>query len=93
MSFKLYKSYSFKDKDPIIDRMRTIVQNSGESYGSISNMSGVSSTCINNWFNGPTKRPQHASLMAVARALGYELVLRKTNSKTPVLRLEARKRA
>lgn len=74
---KIYKSYRFIDKDPIIDRMRTIVQDSGETYTEISNLSGVSAHTLTNWFHGDTKRPQFASLMAVARVLGYELTVVK----------------
>jgi hypothetical protein len=35
-----YKSYSFVDKDPIIDEVRTIVQASGVSYRQIEEESG-----------------------------------------------------
>lgn len=81
---KLYKSYMFKDKDPIIDKMRTIVQDSGETYTEISNLSGVSANTLTNWFHGETRRPQFASLMAVARALGYDLEVVKRREKNVV---------
>jgi transcriptional regulator with XRE-family HTH domain len=68
-----YKSYSFTDKDPIIDEIRTVVQDSGVSYRQIEEESGVTSWTLRSWFDGKTRRPQAATLNAVARALGYKL--------------------
>jgi DNA-binding phage protein len=70
-SLKLYKSYNFVDKDPVIDRMRTILKKEGQSYKEIHENSGVSVTTMYNWFDGKTRRPQYATVMAVVRALGY----------------------
>ena len=67
-----YATCSFIDKDPIVDTMRTIVEREGESYRSIHEMSGISISTLNNWFYGDTKRPQFATVMAVARSLGYD---------------------
>lgn len=78
---KPYKSYVFKDKDPIIDLTKTIVQDSEMSYQEISEKSGVSVGAINGWFNGATQRPQHATINAVGRACGYELVWTKVRAK------------
>lgn len=66
----LYKSYNFVDKDPVIDRMRGMVN--GHKYSEVSAKSGVSATTLYNWFEGNTKRPQYATVIAVARALGYK---------------------
>jgi transcriptional regulator with XRE-family HTH domain len=68
-----YKSYSFQDKDPIIDEIRTVVQLSGFSYKKIEEASGVTSKTLHDWFDGETRKPQAATLNAVARALGYKL--------------------
>jgi transcriptional regulator with XRE-family HTH domain len=68
-----YKSYNFTDKDPIIDELRTVIQDSGATYKQIHEDSGVSTATLTNWFAGETRRPQAASLNAVARALGYKL--------------------
>jgi hypothetical protein len=68
-----YKSYSFIDKDPIIDEIRTLYQDSGVNYGWLHEHAGVSPGTLVNWFDGQTKRPQAATLNAVARALGYKL--------------------
>ena len=72
-SLGLYKSYNFVDKDPVIDKMRTMVKREGLKYGEISNLSGVSATTMHNWFEGKTKRPQYATVMAVVIALGYRV--------------------
>lgn len=71
----VYRSYSFVDKDPVIDSLRTIVQREGfmkrGGLGRLATLSGVSQTAMDNWFNGPTRRPQNASIEAVSRAMGY----------------------
>lgn len=76
-TIQLYKSYSFKDKDPVIDELRTLVKDSGASYKDIHEESGVSATTLSNWFQGETRRPQYATIMAVARSLGYDYKLVK----------------
>jgi len=76
-SLKLYTSYNFVDKDPIIDKMRTMVKREGLKYGEISGLSGVSSSTMHNWFEGKTKRPQYATVMAVVHALGYRATFTK----------------
>lgn len=87
MSFKLYKSYSFKDKDPIIDRVRTIYDDGDNTYAKVSEASGVSPTTLFNWFEGPTRRPQYATIAAVVSALGYQMIIsRKIGGKVVQLR-------
>lgn len=68
-----YKSYVFTDKDPMIDTVRTVIQDSGETLKKISEDSGVNSNTIAKWLYGETKQPRAASLNAVLRALGYKL--------------------
>ena len=77
-----YKSYSFIDKDPIIDEIRTIYAASGTNYRWIADESGVSISTLVNWFGGKTKRPQAASINAVLRSLGYQLSI--TELRKPV---------
>jgi hypothetical protein len=74
----VYKSYNFVDKDPIIDEIRTIIEQESATYEYIHLMSGVSTGTLTNWFSGPTKRPQAASINAVLRALGYKLTITRT---------------
>ena len=75
--FKIYKSYAFTEKDPIIDRMRTLIQDQGLGYEFISAGSDVSRNTLRAWFDGKTRRPQYATVAAVLAVLGYELVTRK----------------
>jgi|ERR1700733_1427484 hypothetical protein len=70
-----YKSYNFIDKDPIIDEIRTIVQQHGASYRDIHDNSGVSATTLTSWFSGPTRKPQAATINAVVRSMGWKLGL------------------
>ena len=72
---KPYRSYVFRNKDPAIDKIRTVVEDSGKGYLAISESSGVSTTTLYNWFHGKTRRPQFASMNAVALALGHEFRL------------------
>jgi transcriptional regulator with XRE-family HTH domain len=72
-----YKSYSFLDKDPMIDQVRTIIMDSHDTYKTIAGASGVAENTIKNWLDGATKKPQAATFNAVLRALGYKLTIRK----------------
>lgn len=75
---KIYKSYLFRNKDPIIDQLRTAIADAGASYAEIERHSGVTYATMRNWFHGETKKPQFATCKAVARAIGYEIQLVKT---------------
>ena len=75
--FVCNKSYMFKNKDPVLDIIRTAVQDSGSSYQEIRDKSGVSTATLGHWFKGKTRRPQFATVNAVARALGQEFRLTK----------------
>ncbi|MFL5655950.1 MAG: hypothetical protein ACJ8CB_17455 [Ktedonobacteraceae bacterium] len=76
-ALRLYTSYNFVDKDPVIDRVRTIVKREGATYKSIHSESNVSVSTLRNWFDGNTRRPQYATVMAVVRSLGYRQVFTK----------------
>jgi DNA-binding phage protein len=71
-----YKSYSFLDKDPEIDRLRGEIARQKIAYAILVDESGVSLATLVGWFNGKTRRPQHATVMAVWAALGYSLAPR-----------------
>lgn len=80
-----YRTYNFIDKDPMIDQLRTACQEAFPSpqagmtisYSHVAAESGVSDTCLRGWFEGETRRPQFATLCAVARACGGDLVFVK----------------
>ncbi len=71
-TLRLYKSYRFSRKDPIIAKVKAVVDEEGETQAFIHRESGVATTTIHNWFKGPTRCPQFASLNAVLRTLGKE---------------------
>jgi transcriptional regulator with XRE-family HTH domain len=73
----VYKTYNFKDKDPVIDELRTMVKAQKISHRIIHEASGVSVSTLNNWFHGATRRPQSATVEAVGRALGFKRVWTK----------------
>jgi predicted transcriptional regulator len=60
------------DKDPIIDEIRTVYENSGVNYKWLHENSDVSTATLSAWFNGKTRKPQSATIEAVLRALGYK---------------------
>jgi len=70
-----YPKYRFNkgDKDPIIDRMRTMLEDEGIKISEAAKLSGLSETTIRNWIDGDTLRPQFASVMALTRGCGYDL--------------------
>jgi hypothetical protein len=78
---RLYQSYMFRDKDPAIDEIRTVMQRhfgknnlSNEEYAEVEEQGGPTKGCVKAWFEGKTKRPQNATLEAAGRALGFERV-------------------
>ena len=91
-----YANYRFRDKDPVIDELRTLIQDAAELKGvsfwnlceGIAHQIGMSPGTLWNWFSGPTCYPRHAGVKAVARALGRELALIGTNV-TPIKRRAA----
>ena len=71
MRVGFYRNYNFIDKDPIIDALRTVVQDENLSDYAAEQISGVSATTFKNWFRGPTRRPNNATATQVAAAFGY----------------------
>lgn len=68
MKIKLYNTYLVRDKDPVIDYLRNAKV--GIKTSKLARDSGVSATTIANWFGGKTRKPQFATVVAVARAMG-----------------------
>lgn len=77
----MLKTYRFTDKDPIIDVLRTAIQD----YAAIENIkfstalsqvaegTGISLGTLYNWFSGPTRYPQYRSIAAVVIFLRLRL--------------------
>ena len=79
-----YTSYSFIDKDPIIDYVRTVVTDSGKYVGDIAKESGVAEATIRGWLYGDTKRPQAATINAVLMACGHKLIVADSKQKSEI---------
>lgn len=92
-TMKFYKSYSFIDKDPVIDLLRTAINDVGMELPEVSERSDVSVSTLYNWFFGVTKRPQHATVMAVTRAIGYDWRLVRVDQPTTPQKLDSKPRA
>lgn len=78
----IYRSYRFLNKDPIIDKCRTLIQDEGLKITHAALISDLSPTTLDNWFNGSTRRPQFSSIAALTRSLGYEIDFKKGKNKT-----------
>jgi hypothetical protein len=71
---RTYRTYSFIDKNPVIDKVRTLVQDEGlmTDLGAMHEISGVATTTLRNWFFGDTRNPNHSTVAAIVTSLGYE---------------------
>src|SRR5271166_4234928 len=83
----IYPTYRFRpnEQDPVVDHVRTAVDDTGMSHRDISIASHVSRTTLRNWFDGATRCPRHATVCAVMGALGYRQKwtrMQKTAEKT-----------
>jgi hypothetical protein len=69
---RVYDTYRFIDKDPVIDEMRTAWRDSGMKVSTVARIANMASATPTSWFGGKTKRPQNASICAFMGALGFE---------------------
>ncbi|HVG51627.1 MAG TPA: hypothetical protein VM867_08345, partial [Xanthobacteraceae bacterium] len=71
---RVYRTYNYIDKNPVIDKVRTLIQDEGliKKLSVVHEISGVSTSTLDNWFNGTTRSPQHATIAAVITSLGYQ---------------------
>lgn len=76
-------TYKFRkdEKDPVIDRIHTCMDDTGYDYARVARDSGVSYGTIRNWIDGDTKRPQYCTIAAALGAMGFELAVVPTNRK------------
>jgi transcriptional regulator with XRE-family HTH domain len=73
----LTRSYNFIDKDPEIDKFRTLWQGERIKENDLAVLAGLSVTTVKNMFGGETRRPQHATFAKMAGAMGYEYGLHR----------------
>lgn len=76
-SMWLRRSYNFIDKDPEIDKFRTIYQKEHIKEDDLAALAGLSTSTVKNMFGGETRRPQHATFAKMAAAMGYEYGLQR----------------
>jgi hypothetical protein len=71
---RVYRTYNYIEKNPVIYKIKTLVEDEGliKQLDIVHELSGVATATIDNWFNGDTKNPQHATIAAVITSLGYE---------------------
>jgi transcriptional regulator with XRE-family HTH domain len=67
-----YTHYNFIDKDPIIDRIATIVKGMGLSYKEVALMSGMHYSTIRALFIGKTRNPQFSTVARIVIGLGQD---------------------
>jgi len=68
-----YLSYDFRDHDPILDEVDTLIQKTGTTSAYIERKSGVTASTLRKWRTRRTKRPQFSTVKAVVKAVGGEL--------------------
>jgi len=89
---QLYKAYIFRgDKDPVIDKIHTMLDDEGINYSDAAEISGVGRSTIVQWIEGSTMRPKYCTIAAVAGALGYESTFVKKRGHN-IVDLHAKKR-
>ena len=74
-SLWLTRSYNFIDKDPEIDRFRTLWQKEHIKEADLAVLSGLAGSTVNNMFGGVTRQPRHSTFAKMAGALGYKYEL------------------
>jgi hypothetical protein len=72
----VYGAYSFIDKDPVIDEVRTIIQRelgglTSVKLAEVQELGGPKAATLKRWFFGETRRPTNPAVEAAGRALGY----------------------
>jgi hypothetical protein len=70
----LLRTYRFVDKDPVIDELRTLVNDEGLSkkLSIVATLANLHPSTVKNMFHGATKRPMNSTVMGIVTSLGYE---------------------
>jgi transcriptional regulator with XRE-family HTH domain len=85
---KVYKSYNFRDKNPVVDVLRTAMRKLGWNHKRLSDETGISRTTIKAIFSGPTKDPRHGTICRLAIALGQSNMRLVPEARTAAARKE-----
>jgi hypothetical protein len=70
----LLRTYRFTEKDPVIDELRTLVNDEGLSKKLVivATLANLHPSTVKNLFHGGTKKPQNATVMGIVTSLGYQ---------------------
>ena len=73
----IYRCYTPENnKDPVINKMRTVLQQEGyyskKRRNVLHQLSGVAVSTLEGWFEGDTRSPRHETVAAAMAAIGYE---------------------
>jgi hypothetical protein len=76
---RVLRTYRYVDKNPVIDKMRTVLQDEGlfKKLPIVHELSGISTSCLHALFHGATRNPQHRTVAGVMTSLGYEETFQK----------------
>jgi hypothetical protein len=78
---KVLRTYRFIDKDPVKDKLQTMLQDEGlfnkNKLGRVATLASLAKSTVDNLFFGDTRKPQHATVMAIVTACGYEMEFKK----------------
>lgn len=75
---KLYASYSFRTKDPVIDELRTLTEDflghrvTSKDLRELEHKGGPTAGCMKAWYFGVTRRPTSAAIEAAGRSIGFQ---------------------
>lgn len=72
-TYGIYPSYLFKEHDPILDTIDSVIAMSGAKRSGVAASAHLSDSTLRNWQLRKTKRPQFASITAVLRSLGAKV--------------------
>jgi transcriptional regulator with XRE-family HTH domain len=79
-SLWLVRSYNFVDKDPEVDKFRTLWQKERLKENDLAVLSGLAASTVKNMFGGKTRKPQHATFAKMAGAMGYKYSLARDDA-------------
>jgi isocitrate dehydrogenase len=70
------RTYNFRDKDPVCDELANLVDAAGlrgkKNIGKVAMLATVAHGTVDGILYGDTKKPQNATVMAIATAMGFE---------------------
>jgi hypothetical protein len=82
---KLYKSYNWRTKDPIIDAIFTGLDDAGMTINALAEGSNVAKGTIRNWRNGKVRTPKFMTSAAAIRAMGADGIMFDADGKPRIV--------